>query len=131
MLLQNESPAVVIARSHVEAWSNLDFDKARNSLAPDIHVTVTTTQPGMAPTDTIGVDEYMEGLVRFAQLIVPGSVRVVDSLGDERNALLVVTAQIVFGPGGEKAALTGARAYLLDENDRIKSEHVVFFTTPE
>ena len=45
MSAQHESPADAIARAHVEAWSNLDFDTARNGLAPDVRVTATTTQP--------------------------------------------------------------------------------------
>jgi len=57
---QNESKAVAIARAHVEAWSNHDFDTARSGLAADVHVTSTTTQPIMAPVDLTGVDDYME-----------------------------------------------------------------------
>lgn len=34
MSSQHESPAIAIARAHVEAWSNHDFDAARNGLAP-------------------------------------------------------------------------------------------------
>ena len=40
MSAQQESPAVAIARAHVEAWSNHDFDTARSMLAPDVKVTV-------------------------------------------------------------------------------------------
>ena len=36
MSAQHESSAVGIARAHVEAWSNHDFDTARNGLAPDV-----------------------------------------------------------------------------------------------
>ena len=45
MSAQNESPAAAIARAHVEAWTNHDFDTARGGLAPDVRVTATTTQP--------------------------------------------------------------------------------------
>ena len=38
-----EPAAVTIARAHVEAWSNHDFDTARKGLAPDVHVTASTT----------------------------------------------------------------------------------------
>ena len=130
MRLRNESPAVAVARAHAEAWSNHDFDTARSGLAHDVHITVTTTQPIMAPTDTVGVDDYMEGLVKFAQIIEPGSLWIIESLGDERNALLVVNVQTLPGPGGEKASLTGARLYLIDENGKIKAEQVIFFMTP-
>jgi hypothetical protein len=130
MRLRNESPAVAVARAHVEAWSNHDFDKARNFLAPDVHVTVTTTQPIMAPTDTTGADDYMDGLTKFAQIIESSTLRIIDSVGDERNALLLLTVQAALGPAVEKAALTAARLYLLDENDKIKVEQVIFFMTP-
>ena len=60
-LNMHESHAVAVARAHVEAWSNLDYETARRSLAEDVHVTVTTTQPMMPSTDTIGVDKYMDG----------------------------------------------------------------------
>ncbi len=131
MRLRNESPAVELARSHVQAWSNHDFDSARKSLAPDVHVTVTTTQPIMAPTDTVGADAYMDGLIKFAQGIVPGSTRILESVGDERNALLVVTSEAAFDPSGPKVSLTAARLYLIDENSKIKVEQVTFFVTPE
>ena len=124
MSAQHESPAVAIARAHVEAWSNHDFDKARNGLAPDVRVTATTTQPIMPATDLTGADNYMIGLTQFAQGVVPGSLRVIASIGDERNALLMLTVEADFGAG--KATLPAARLYHLDENKKIKTEQVVF-----
>ena len=56
MSAQNESPAAAIARAHVEAWSNHDFDTARGRLAPDVRVTATTTQPMPPATDLAGAD---------------------------------------------------------------------------
>jgi hypothetical protein len=50
MSAQPESPAVAIARAHVEAWGRHDFDTARTMLAPDVRVRVTTTAP--YPPDT-------------------------------------------------------------------------------
>jgi hypothetical protein len=129
MSIDLESPAVAIARAHVEAWSNHDWDTARESLANDVHVTATTTQPVMKDTDLSGIDGYMRGLKEFAQAVVPGSLEVNASLGDEHNALLMVTVQAAFGPGGAKVTLPAARLYLLDENDKIKAEQVVFFAT--
>jgi hypothetical protein len=129
MSAQHEPPAVAIARAHVEAWSNHDFDTARNSLAPDVKVTATTTQPFPPATDLTGVDNYMIGLTQFAQAVVPGSLRVIASVGDERNALLMLTVEADFG--GEKATLPGARLYLLDESDKIKVEQVVFYAVPD
>jgi predicted dehydrogenase len=125
------SPAVAIARAHVEAWSSHDFDTARSLLAPDVKVTATSTDPALPETALTGVDDYMRGLIAFADPIVPGSLQVIGSVGDERNALLMVTAQLSGGPMSAKATLSGARLYLLDDNRKIKSERVIFCLTPE
>jgi hypothetical protein len=129
MSAQHESPAVAIARAHVEAWSNHDFDTARNGLAPDVRVTATTTQPMPPATDLTGADDYMTGLTQFAQAVVPGSLRVIATVGDKRNALLLLTVEADFGAG--KATLPGARLYLLDENNKIKTELVIFYSAQE
>ena len=120
-----ESPAIAVARAHVEAWSNHDFDTARSALAPDVRVTATTTQPMPPATDLTGADDYMVGLTQFAQAVVPGSLRILASTGDERNALLTLTVEADFG--GRKAILPGARLYRLDDNNKIKTEHVIFY----
>jgi hypothetical protein len=125
MSAQHEPPAVAIARAHVEAWVNHDFDTARRSLAPDVRVTSTTTQPMPPATDLTGADDYMIGLTQFAQAVAPGSLRIVASAGDEHNALLMLTVEADFGGG--KTTLPGARLYLLDENNKIKTEHVIFY----
>lgn len=125
MSAQPESPAVAIARAHVQAWSNHDFDTARRGLAPDVRVTAMTTQPMPPPTDLTGTDDYMTGLTQFAGAVVPGSLHILASVGDERNALLMLTVEADFGTG--KATLPGARLYLLDENNKIKTEHVIFY----
>lgn len=75
MSASRESPALTVARAHVEAWSHHDYDSARSGLAPDVHVTA-------------------------------------------------ITLEADFGVG--KVTLPGSRLYLLDENSKIKSEHVVF-----
>jgi len=123
-----DSLAVAVARAHIEAWSHHDYDKARKSLAADVHVSVTTTQPMIAPTDTTGADAYMAGLKKFADAVEPGSARVIASIGDERNALVMVTVRAAFGPNGAKVTVPAARLYLLDENKKIKAEQVIFFT---
>ena len=125
MSAQQESPAIAIARAHVEAWSNHDFDSVRSALAPDVRVTATTTQPMPPATDLTGADDYMVGLTQFAQAVVPGSLRIIASTGDERNALLTLTVEADFG--GRKATLPGARLYRLDDNNKIKTEHVIFY----
>jgi SnoaL-like domain len=129
MAAQQDPPAVAVARAHVEAWSNHDFDTACKALAPDVRVTATTTQPTPPPTDLTGADAYMVGLTQFAQAVVPGSLRILASAGDERNALLMLTVEVDFGAG--KATLPGARLYLLDEHNKIKTEHVVFYTAQD
>jgi hypothetical protein len=125
MSAQHESPAVAIARAHVEAWSNHDFDAARSSLAADVKVTATSTLPIMPATDLSGADDYMVGLKQFAQAVVPGSVRVIASVGDERNALLMLTVEADLPVG--RMTLPGARLYLLDEAGNIKAEQVIFY----
>jgi len=97
MSAQHDSPAVAIARGHVEAWSNHDFDQARSMLAPDVRVRVTTTAPYPPDTDLTGADNYMEGLVAYAQPVVPGSVKVLASTGDDRNALLLLSLEMAGG----------------------------------
>ena len=81
MSAQQDSPAVAIARAHVEAWSNHDFDKARSMLAPDVTVTATSTNPALPHTDLTGAGNYMEGLIAYVQPIVPASARVLASTG--------------------------------------------------
>jgi hypothetical protein len=122
--LHRESSAVARARAHVQAWSTHDFDSARSGLAPDVKVTVTTTKPIMPDTRTVGIDEYMSGLIQFAGTVAPGSLQLLAGVGDERNALLMLTVDADFGAG--KITLPAARLYLFDEDDKIKVEQVVF-----
>ena len=127
MSATQESPAVAIARAHVEAWSNHDFDTARSMLANDVNVTASTTDPALPQTDLTGADDYMEGLIAYAQPIVPGSVRILASTGDERNALLTLTMTMAGGPFGAGATAPCARLYRLDDNNKIKTEQVIFY----
>ena len=131
MPIDQESAAVALARAHAEAWSHHDWDTASKMLAPDVHVTVTTTQPLMNPTDTTGVDDYMDGLVKFAEPIEPGSARVIGSCGDERNSLILLTVRAALGPDGEKVTLPSARLALFDENQKLQQEQVIFFVVPD
>ena len=123
---RSDSPAVTIARAHIEAWSRHDFATARKSLAADIHFTATSTQAAIASTDLVGIDHYMAGLVRFAQAVVPASARVITSVGDEHNALIMLTVKAVLVFGAPKT-LPMARLYLLDGQGRIKDEQVIFY----
>src|SRR5215831_1773006 len=121
-----ESAAVTIARAHLEAWSNHDFDKARKSLAEDVKIHVTTTQPIMKDTSTTTAEAYMTGLKMFAQGVEPGSAQVLAATGDEHNALLLISVRASFGPGAPKVTLPAARLYLVDDNKKIASEKVIF-----
>jgi len=127
MSAQSESPAVAIARAHVEAWGRHDFDTARSMLAPDVRVRVTTTAPYPPDTDLTGAEAYMEGLHAYAEPIVPGSVNVLASTGDDRNALLLLSLTMAGGPFGEGTTAPCARLYLTDDNGKITAEQVVFY----
>src|SRR5262249_54382585 len=129
MSVLSDSPAVSVARRHVEAWDNHDYDAARARLATDVHVTAMSVDPNLPVTDTTGVEEYMQGLVAFAQGVVPGTTRVNISFGDENRALLQVTSDVRFGPDAPEMKLHAARLYLIDAEQRIKQEQIVFFVT--
>ena len=131
MSIPTDSPAVAVARAHVEAWSNHDFDTARKYLAPDVRVTATTTAPYPPDTDLTGADNYMDGLVAYAQPIVPGSLRVLASTGDDRNALLTLTVTMAGGPFGAGAAAPCSRLYLIGDDGKIKTEKIIFYVEPQ
>ncbi|HSS11948.1 MAG TPA: nuclear transport factor 2 family protein [Acidimicrobiales bacterium] len=125
MALDKNSPAVKVARAHVEAWSNHDWQAAQDALAEDVKVQVTTTGPFPPPVNTVGVDDYMAGLHAFADAVIPASMSELAAIGDERNALVLVMVDADFGMG--PTTLPGARVYLLDDHGKIAHEQVVFF----
>jgi ketosteroid isomerase-like protein len=129
MSLQQNPAAVAAARAHVKAWSDRDFDAAREALADDVWVTAISADPDRPKTDRHGVDEYMVGLVEYARAIVPGSTEVVEGIGDDKQALLTVNARIKFGPDAPEMDAPAARMYVFDENGKIKIEHVLFFVS--
>ena len=131
MSAQTESPAVAVARAHVEAWTNHDFDTARSLLSDDVEVTATSPDPALPHTHLTGASSYMEGLIAYAQPIVPGSVTVLASTGNGRNALLTLGVKMAGGPFGAGVTAPCSRLYLLDENNKIKTEHVIFYVAPE
>jgi hypothetical protein len=130
MPAQQASPAVEIARAHVQAWARKDYDTTRSMLAADVRVIAMTTAPYPPPADLTGADEYMKGLVAFADPIVPGSVRELASAGDERNALLMLDLRVAGGPFGAGAPAPCSRLYLV-EDGKIKTEQVIFYVGQE
>ena len=126
----SDSRAVKLARAHVDAWAQKDFETARNALATDVTGTQSSTMPGIPRADLVGADDYMQGLILFAQSTWPGSVQVTDSTGDDRYALLMVTTK-VDGPPFGKLTIHNARLYRFDDNDKIAAEQVIFYTTPD
>jgi SnoaL-like domain len=127
MSAQHEPPAVAIALAHIDAWTHHDFDKARGMLAPDVKVTATSTNPTMPRTDLTGADDYMAGLIAYAQPIVPGSAKVLASTGDDDNALVLLSLTMAGGPFGDGTTAPCARLYLIDGNRNIKAEQVIFY----
>ena len=126
----SDSRGVKLARGHVEAWAHNDFDTARAGLATGITAAQSSTNPAVPRADLVGVDDYMHGLILFAQSIVPGSTQVTDSAGDDQYALLMVTTK-VDGPPYGKLTIHSARMYRFDEDDKIAAEQVVFYVGQE
>lgn len=92
-----------------------------------MHAVVTTTLPTRTTAELTGIDAYMGPKVKAAQLIEPGSVREISAIGDERNALILITMRIGLGPGETMVTLARAILYLLDENEKISEERDEYF----
>ena len=131
MTLQNDSPAVQVARAQVTAWSNHDLAAARAAVAGGATLAVTTTQAEAPAVNTVvnttGIDDYMAGLENFVKSVTPGSFKEIAALGDDRNALLMFTVEADYGSG--KLKLASTRLYLLDEDHKITAEQVIYFVT--
>jgi hypothetical protein len=122
---KTESRAVALATSHLEAWTNHDFDTVRGNLANDV-------QFYSPAANLVGIDEYMDaprGLTQFAKQVVPGSLRVIAAMGDERNALIMYEVRTEGGPIGSKV-FPSAQTWLLDDNGKIKVERIVSYAVP-
>ena len=121
----SESPAVRLARSHLEAWTNHDMETARGNLAEDV-------QFFSPAANLVGIEEYMEGargLVQFAKQVVPGSLRIIAATGDERNALLMYEVRTEGGPFGPRL-FPSAQTWVIDDNGKIKTERIVSIAIP-
>jgi hypothetical protein len=88
------SPAVKIALAHMDAWSRHDWDKTKELLAPNVHASVTTTMPNLGGSEFTRIDNYMALKVKGAHLVEPGSVQVIGTVGNESNALTLITFRI-------------------------------------
>ena len=122
---KTESRAVALARAHLEAWTNHDFDTARGNLAKDV-------QFFSPAANLVGIDEYMDaprGLTQFAKQVVPGSLRIIAAMGDERNALIMYEVSTEGGPIGSKV-FPSAQTWLLDDNGKIKVERIISYAVP-
>jgi hypothetical protein len=69
------------------------------------------------------------GLTQFAKQVVPGSLRVIAAMGDERNALIMYEVRTGGGPLGAKV-FPSAQTWLLDDNGKIKIERIVSYVVP-
>jgi hypothetical protein len=123
----SDSSALAVARAHIDAWSTKDYDKTRSVLAAGVHVTATCTFAAMEPTDLTGPDAYMQGLVAFADPIVPDSVRELGAVGDKRNALILLDLEVAGGPFGAGVHAPCARLYQTDAEGKIRTEQIVFY----
>jgi hypothetical protein len=130
MSVSTQSAAVGAALAHIEAWSNHYWEASRAGLATDVWVTAHNTDLNFPVTDLNGPDAYMKGLMEFAQAVVPGSAAILAATGDDKQALVTLNVRVKFGPDAPEMTLPGARAYLFDDENKIRAEHVVFFVTP-
>src|SRR5262245_30860860 len=123
--VSQDSPAVAVARAHVEAFTNHDFETARNLLAEDVHFTLLNTEPDRPNHyDGSGVEQFMALLTQ--QPLIPGSAQFISSVGDEHHALLLVSVKA--DVGGLPLTIFSGRHYLLDDKGKIKTEQVIIFT---
>jgi hypothetical protein len=116
----SDSRAVALARAHLEAWTNHDLDTARGNLAEDVRFFSRAA-------NLVGIDEYLDaprGLTQFAKQVMPGSLRVIAVMGDERNALIMYEVATEGGPIGSQL-FPSAQTWLLDDDGKIKLERIV------
>jgi hypothetical protein len=99
-------------------------------LAPNVHASVTSTDPQFPGGDFTGVDTYMDRKTKAGRLVEPGSVQLLFAIGDELNALIVVSFRIGLGPGGTMVTMARSCLYALDESRKIKEERDAFFILP-
>jgi ketosteroid isomerase-like protein len=129
MPLQQNSAAVAAARAYIEAWDRHDLDAARAALSNDISMTMIAADPSFPKTKLNGLEAYLQGLLQSKDAVVPGSTEVVEATGDDTQALLRVNSKVKFGPDAPEMDARSARMYVLDDDGKIKVEHVIFFVS--
>lgn len=120
-----DSQAVALARAHLEAWSNHDFETARANLAAGVEFHSPAAH-------LVGIDEYMDGpkgLTQFARQVVPGSLRVIAAMGDERNAMIMYQVDTDGAPFGAKT-FPSAQTWVLDGSGKIHVERIISYAAP-
>ena len=120
-----DSRAVTLATAHLEAWTNHDLDAARGNLAADVEFYSPASH-------LVGIDEYMDaprGLAQFARQVLPGSLRILAAVGDERNALIMYVVDTEGGPIGSKT-FPSAETWMLDDSGKIQLERIISYVAP-
>src|SRR5215471_8516059 len=118
------SKAVEIAVKHVEAFSTHDYERARSLLADDVHFLLITSIPGFPnPAEGHGVEAFMKALTS-GNTLIPGSLQVLHSIGDDHQALITVSVKGTL-PTQEPITLLAARHYMIDEHEKITNELVI------
>lgn len=127
MSLQQNSPAVAAAKAFLEAWDGHDLDAVRAALSADISMTMVAADPSFPKTELNGIEAYLQGLLPSKDAVLPGSTNVVEAIGDNTQALLRVNSKVKFAPDAPEQDARSARLYVLDNDGKIKIEHVIFF----
>ena len=127
MSVQQNSAAVAAARAYLEAWDRHDLGAVRAALSDDVRMTMVAADPSFPKTELNGLEAYMQGLLQSKDAVVPGSTEVVEAAGDDTQALLRVNSKVKIGPDASEMDARSARMYVLDDDGKIKIEHVIFF----
>ena len=121
---RNFIKAAAVAVKHIEAVTNHDYETARNVLADDVHFILVNAIPGFAsPFEGNSIEEFMTAISSDNSLI-PGSLKVLQSIGDDRQALIVVTVRATSPSCGE-STLLAARHYIINNSEKITNEQVI------
>ena len=83
------------------------------------------------PVRAHGVDQGVQrgGGTARARQVVPGSLRVIAAVGDDRNALVMYEVDTEGGSIGSKT-FPSAQTWLLDESGKIQVERIISYAVP-